>query len=351
MRTSQHAPPLRLPLIALLGALLCAGCGDGGAESTHTPDPIAVEVMRPLPLEAGGAIGWSGTIEASESIPLSFASIGTVARVLVAEGDAVHRGQVLAMLDTANLRSMLDMALATERQADDAVRRLEPMFRNSTLPEIKWIEAESNLARARASVALARRNLADAMLRAPVAGMVGKRSVDVGMSAMPNVTSITIVRIETVHARVAVSEREIPALRMGMPARVRIAALGDDVHEGSITEIGVVADPVAHSYPVKIALRNPGARIKPGMICEVQLPTAASARGVVIPVDAMLVDELGRTYVFLAENGQARRRDVVQMGFAEQGVAIGEGLTPDDLVVVAGRHKLTDQARIRIVTK
>ena len=351
MRTSLHAPPLRLPLLALLGALLSAGCGDGGARATHTPDPVAVEVMHPLPLAEGGAIGWSGTIEAAESIPLSFASIGTVARVLVSEGDVVRRGQVLAVLDTANLRSMLDMALATERQAGDAYRRLEPMFRNSTLPEIKLIEAESNLARARASVALSRKNLADAVLRAPVAGVIGRRAVDPGMNAMPNVTSITIVRIETVHARVAVSEREIPSLRTGMSARVRIAALGDGVHEGTITEIGVVADPVAHAYPVKIALRNAGGRIRPGMICEVQVPTAASAGGVVIPVDAMLVDEAGRTYVFLAEDGQAHRRDVVQTGFADRGVAIGTGLSPADLVVVAGRHKLTDEARIRIVAQ
>lgn len=351
MRTFQHVPPLRLPLFALLGALLCAGCGEGGARTTRTPDPIAVEIQRPLPLAQGGAIGWSGTIEAAESIPLSFSSIGTVARVLVSEGDVVRRGQLLAVLDTTSLRSMLDMALATERQAEDAHRRLEPMFRNSTLPEIKLIEAESNLARARASVALARKNLADAALRAPVSGVVGRRAMDPGMSAMPNATSITIVRIETVHARIAVSEREIPSLRTGMTARVRIAALGDDVHEGSIREIGVVADPVAHAYPVKVSLRNAGGRIKPGMICEVQLPTAASAQGVVIPVDAMLVDETGRTYVFVAANDKAQRRDVVQTGFAAQGIAIGEGLAPDDLVVVAGRHKLTDQAPIRIVNK
>lgn len=351
MRTSLLAPPLRLPLLALLGALLSAGCGDGGARATRTPDPIAVEVQRPLPLAEGGTIGWSGTIEAAESIPLSFASIGTVARVLVSEGDIVRRGQVLAMLDTSSLRSMLDMALATERQAEDAYRRLEPMFRNSTLPEIKLIEAESNLARARASVALTRKNLADAALRAPVSGVVGRRAMDPGMSAMPNATSITIVRIETVHARVAVSEREIPSLRTGMPARVCIAALGDDMHEGSIAEIGVVADPVAHAYPVKIALRNPGARIKPGMICDVHLPTATASQGVAIPVEAMLVDESGRTYVFVADHDTAHRRDVVQTGFAAQGIVIGEGLSPDDLVVVAGRHKLTDGARIRIVSQ
>ncbi len=348
----MNAPPLRLLLPALLCiACLLSRCSDGSADATRSPDPIAVDVIRPLPLDASGSIAWSGTMEASESIPLTFGVVGTVARVLVHEGDAVQRGRVLAMLDTTNLRHMLDMAVATEAQAADACSRLQPMFRNGTLPEIKMIEAESNLARARAAVVIARKNLQDCFLTAPASGVIGMRSVEPGMSALPNVTSITIVRMYKVLARISVSEQEISGMRAGLPATVQIGALGDAALPGTIAEVGVLADPVAHTYPVKIALPNDDGRIRPGMICRVQIPTAATGTMLVVPVDAMLVDETGRQYVFVADGERALRRNVVTAGFAERGIAIRSGLTSADRVIVSGRHKLTDHAPIRVVHK
>ncbi len=343
-----HVPAVRLAAFAAL-CFLFAACGETDIRRA-TDEAVLVETMSPRPRSGAGAIAFSGTIEASETFPLSFAAVGTVARVFVSEGDPVRRGQLLAVLDTTSAREALEMALATLAQAEDAHARLKPMAKNATLPEIRMAEMEAELARARASAAIARKNLRDCELRSPVDGVVGGKTVEPGMNAVPNLTSVTVMRIGRVFARIAVPENEIASVKRGQCARARVSALGDREYAGAVEEIGVVADAVSHSYPVRIVLHNDGA-MKPGMICAVRLENAsrdgAGEPGVVVPSEAVMVDEAGAQYVFIVKNGRAARRMVETDGFAEEGIIIRNGLSPADAVVLRGQHKLVDGTAVR----
>lgn len=329
--------------------VLWTGCGGESADVPRNAAPVNVETSRPRLLDGGASIAYSGTIEASESIPMSFAVMGSVARVLVAEGDPVREGQLLAVLDTTTMRNALDMSLATERQAQDAYNRLLPMYRNGNLPEVKFIEVESDLSRARSATIIARKNLKDCMLRAPASGIVGARSIEPGMNTVPNLVSISIVRIGRVFARISVSENEISSIRKGQQAEVRLAALGDATVTGAVEEIGVVADPLAHAYPVRIGIRNGDGAIKPGMICQVRIDHAAAREAVVLPNAAVLVDETGKNYIYVVIDGRAVRRFVTPAGFADDGIAIRDGVRLTDEVIVTGQHKLADQSPIHVV--
>lgn len=344
MKPSFTAPGVMLACVCF-ALSACSGRADSERSDAA---PVRVETVLPRLLDGATVIAYSGTIEASESIPLSFAGVGSVARVLVVEGDAVRRGQLLAVLDTSTTRNALDMALATQAQAEDAYNRLLPMSRSGTLPEIKLIEAESNLNRARSSVLIARKNLSDCQLRAPVDGIVGSRDVEPGMNAVPNLTSISIVRIGKVFARVAIPENEISSIRKGQQATVRIAALGDASSDGAVEEIGVVADPLAHAYPVRIGIPNRGGTIRPGMVCRVSIDGSSAASALVLPDEAVMVDEAGRHYVFVAEKGAAVRKFVRHGGYAGDGIAVTGGIGRSDAVIVGGQHKLVDHAAVSV---
>ena len=334
----------------MAGALMtCSGCSPGGDGGNAAP--INVEVQQVVSEDATQAVAYSGTIEESESIPLSFPVVGIVNRVLVSEGDIVHRGQNLAVLNEESYRSAYEMCLATEKQAEDAYRRLQPMYRNGNLPEVKLIEAESDLQRAKSATAIARKNVADCTLRSPADGVVGKRSVDPGMTALPNITSITVVRIGRVFADVSVSEREIASIRKGEKATVSIAALDDASFDGSVEEIGVLADPLARTYRIRIGVVNTTRAIRPGMTCDVRVEQAGRGRGVVVGGPAVMVDEAGRHYVFMVDSSQSRafRRRVTPGALLNAGIEILSGLRPGDPVVVSGQHKLTEGAPVRIV--
>ena len=342
---------MRRPIIFLSGlSLVLLGAGCDTPQETP-PEAIRVEVQKARPAEDRQDLAYSGTIEESESILHSFSIVGTITRVLVSEGTPVRKGQLLAEIDSTNVRNAYDLAQATLAQAEDAYKRLTPMHAGGSLPDIKYVEAETGLRQAKTAVAIARKSLDDCRLVATADGIVGKRSLDPGTVTVPNITSITIVKIAAVFARVSVPENEIARIRRGQTAEIRIGALGGREYSGSIEEVGVLADVLAHSYRIKIAVPNPNGDIRPGMVCTAILRFPGQVRGLVIPNASLMVDEAGRNFVYRVDAaGQKALRTYVTTGvLVRGGIEIVTGLGPDDLVVTAGQQKLADQSSVQVI--
>ena len=341
-----------LILVVLVSSIyFFQGCSNDKADNTLNNSTVNVEVEKTKKIDGSEAIDYSGTIEESESTPLSFSNLGTVARVYVSEGDFVRKGQLLAELNDATYKNTFEMSSATLKQAEDAYKRLLPMYKNGNLPEIKLVEVETGLQQAKASAAIAKKSWDDCKLYSPVEGIVGKRSIDPGMSAMPNFASINIVKIEKVFARVPISENEIALVKKGDKAKIKIAALNNAEFTGVVEEVGVMADPLAHTYKIKIGIANNSRQIKPGMICSVVLEKPNSSTGLFIPSSAVLVDEHGRNFVYAVNQNKAIRKFVKTGKLLKSGVEVTEGLIAGEQIVVAGLQKLVDNSQVRIVNQ
>lgn len=338
--------------LTLFVIFISAGCRPG-REQPAAAGPVSVVAARVASAETGREFAYSGTIVESETLPQSFSVTGTVTRVHVNEGDFVAKGAVLAEIDDATYRQGLEMTKAAEKQAEDAFERLSRMYKNGNIPEIKYIEVETGLRRARAAAAIAEKSVADCRLRASASGYVARRSIEPGQVVMPSLDSITIVRIDKVYARVPVPENDVAVLRKGDRAVVRIGALGRKEFEGRIEDIGVMADPLAHSYKIRIAVANPDLIIKPGMVCTTSIKGLETGSGLVLPNQAVLVDETGRNYVYCLDQAGARASvRYIKLGeLLQNGIRVTDGLKEGDLVVVSGQHKLVDGAAVRVVEK
>jgi RND family efflux transporter MFP subunit len=340
-----------IPLLFVSAGYFFHGCSDKSENFNN--GIIEVETAQVKQIDGSEVLSYSGTIEESESIPLSFSVVGSVAKVLVSEGDFVKKGQLLAVLNDETYKNAYDMSLATLKQAEDAYNRLLPMYKNGNLPEIKLVEVETGLQQAKSASLIAKKNVDDCKLYSPVDGIVGKRSIEPGMSAVPNLTSITIVKIEKVFAKVPVSESEISSIKKGDKAKIKIAALNNSEFIGAVEEIGVMADPIAHTYKVKIGIENKTHQIKPGMICNVALYKNKSnkAEGLFVPNRAVLVDEQGRNFVYVVNNNKAVRKYVKTGKLLSNGIEITEGLNDGEQIVVAGQQKLVDNSSVHIVNR
>jgi RND family efflux transporter MFP subunit len=332
----------------VLCILALAGCKQSKTESVADPKIEMAEVQQ---VSTSGALQYSGTIEPTQTIPLTFQAQGTVLKVLVNAGDPVKAGQLLAVVDKADAQSMYEMTLAKYQQAKDAYDRLKQVHDKGSLPEVKWVEMESNLQQAQSSVALSRNNLKKCNLYAPESGVIGKRNIEPGMNSLGNLNApIELVKINTVYVKVAVPENEINLIKKGQKASFTVSALDNKEFEGTVTNVGVVADAISRTYEVKITVSNAKLELKPGMVCDVKLNVEAKRTVVGVPLQAVDKDNDNRNYVYIVNvaGKTVSKRLVTVGGYQGDFVEILSGVNLGEKVVTGGLHKLSDNSKVSL---
>lgn len=339
---------MKKTILLILTALSFMGCNHKIEERPTDPQVVIAEVTK---VKGSTDLHYSGSIEAFQTIPLTFQTTGTVLRVLVNAGDAVHKGQLLATVDKTDAQNMYELSNAKYKQAKDAYNRLKEVRDNGSLPEIKWVEMESNLQQAQSSVAIAKNNLNKSSLYSPDNGIIGKRNIEPGMASIGSVLApLELIKIESVYVKVAVPENEISKIKKGLKAKFKVSALDNKMFEGMVTNVGVVADQISRTYEVKITLKNPGLLLKPGMVCDVNLGIATDKEILAVPYQAVDKDKDNNSFVYVVDQTRkiAKKR-VVQIGdYQNDNIEVISGLTFGEKVVSAGNQKLSDNCKISL---
>jgi RND family efflux transporter MFP subunit len=341
---------------ALLGfvtmlILWLTGCNSKNEQLLSTEQGFPVKVQKVEFSKEDDQNYYIGIVEESVSVPVSFLTIGQVEKVYVTEGQKIKKGQLLAVLNNNNYQSMYEIALAKEKQADDAFNRLSDLYKKGSLPEIKYIEIQTGVDQARSATQIALKNMDDCKLYAPMDGVIGKRSIEPGMSVMPAITVFKLVKIDKVYIKVSIPENEISKIKAGNSTKISVTALDNEQFEGKIEEKGVMASLLSHTYDIKIGLGNPEEKLMPGMVCKVAIYNNTSVDQVVVPSNVIQTDKNGQQYVFIAEaNTNKVMKKYVKVGAPyRNGVIITSGLQTDDQVIIEGYQKVSENTTIQIV--
>ena len=353
-------------VMGLLAMLIVCGCNE---KKQRAVLPVKVKTITVGTTTVGGFQTYSGTIEEQSGSALSFAGMGTVKSINVAEGQFVHQGQLIATIDASTSNSSMNMAQATTAQAEDALKQAEDAYQrmkmlhdNGSLPEIQWIEMETKLNQARSMVKqakaaeqIARKGVHDTRLFAPFSGYISQKSVEVGANVAPGVPVVKLVRIGQVKVKISVPEEEIAAFHKGQTLHVKVAALGNRVFESRVTECGVSADPLSRSYEVKGTMANPRHELLPGMVCEVSasLPSTRlavnpdSARAfIALPANIVQIDADNQPFVWTVVGGKAHKAPVTTGENIGDNVLIASGLKQGDKVIVEGQQKVSTDMKV-----
>lgn len=339
----------KLNYLVLSGTLVFASC-------THKENTQVVENNGVVNVQTEQSVaytglvqsGYSGVVEAQKTTALSFATMGTVTEVLVEEGQVVNKGQLLAKLNDSNAQNAFQLALAKQQQAEDAYKRLKPMKENGTLSEIKWVEVETGVTQAKAAVAIAQKNITDCNLYAPESGVIGKKNVQVGVNLMPTTTALELLNIQSVYVKIPVSENEISLFKKGEIAQININAINKTT-TGTIKEIGVSADVLSHTYPVKIEVQNNFNEIKPGMICSVQATTKDNRSGILISNKALQKDVRGNQFIYIETNGRTEKIAVQTVALIDNKVLIKGEVPQNANIIISGQQKLSSGTPVKII--
>ena len=195
---------------------------------------------------------------------------------------------------------------------------------------------------------MAKKNLADCRLTAPVSGIVGKKLVGAGETAMPSQAVVTILDISSVKVKVAVPEAEISGINASTPSTISVEAAQATVKGGRI-EKGVQADALTHTYDVRISVPNGDRKLLPGMVASVRFIAegSQSISGKSLPVTAVQKAADGSLFVWTVANDSTAHRSKVSIGATHGNhVAITDGIDMGQRVVTEGYQKLSEGTKV-----
>lgn len=343
---------MRKILLLTLPFLLLVGCGNtdpqqlkerfiGGSTEERV---IAVGIMNIDTTEDVIQNSYPGYLEEGQSVDLAFKYGGLLEQIYVKEGSRVTKGQRLAKASSPTLENSLRSAQATLEQAQDAYNRLKKVHDNGSLPDIKWKEMEANLEKAQAAYDLAYAMIAENDLTAPFSGTVSAVNVEVGENIPPLRPVVSLINTDKMSVKITVPENEIAAIHTGDPAKIVIPALNDRHYSGQVTEKGMTASLLTHSYPVKVLVDNPDKDLASGMIAKVMLKADVNS-AIIIPANSILINKDGK-FVWVVENERATRRVIQISGYSGTGVIVSEGLKGGDQVIVEGYQKVSEGMKV-----
>ncbi|WP_115119759.1 efflux RND transporter periplasmic adaptor subunit [Synechococcus sp. UW105] len=351
----------RRTLTALAGASLLLGAGAVwflGPGRNGNPDLSAYTVAA----ERGtlpGVVTASGELEAVRRVNVSPRRQGLLEALLVDEGDAVSKGQVLARMDPGDFRDRLDelQALARQAQADfDAreadYRRRKTLYERGAISAADLDDFRARYLTSRASLAAARERIQqrdvegdELLIRAPFAGKITQRFAEPGAfvtpttaaSASAGATSASIVELsQGLEVAAKVPESDIGRIRIGQNASVRVDAFPDQRFSAQVKEIApraIKTDNVT-SFEVELDLVDPAPDLRIGMTVDVDFKTGSTRPSTLVPTVA-IVTESGKPGVLLVGDQDQPRFQAVELGSSSGSqTAILDGVKPGTQVFI-----------------
>ncbi len=328
-----------------------------GNWSTSESSPAASVSDQPLLVEvapvAVGPITESvqavGTLEAIASITVRPEIAGVILRIHFKDGQSVARAVPLVELNSEELQSQVNQAVAEEKMTQVTYERLKRLNDQQEVivpaqqideTRMAWQAAASN------SLLYAAR-LKKTVIRAPFSGTVGLRRVSVGDYVQPGQAIVNLENLSTLHVDFKVAEVWLSRLYAGQQLIVTTEAFPKETFLGRVTAIDPRVDSTNRTVAVRASIPNQAGTLRPGLFVTVKLTVGEDTRALLIPEEAEFLRH-DKAMVFRVEDRTARLTEVT-LGLRERGmVQVRSGLHEGDQVVRTGTHKLRDGILVSI---
>lgn len=358
--------PAVLPIAAaLLCAAVLAACSKGnaaGPASDETVPRVKTQVVK-----AGGETrrrSLVGEVQPEQVWNLAFPVAGRVTQIAVAEGDRVHKGQLLAAIDplvyelkVKNAEAELQSASSDRDEKRDALAarvklRDQGFMAGGMLDKyrVDYTVAQQKVGNGENSLALAKRDLSGTRLLAPADGVISARNVDPFTDVNAGQAVVRLDAGAGLRVAIRVPDRLVDDVAVGTPVAVQI---GDRKFDGKVRRIEARAG-VGDSFPVYISLAGATDGIRPGVTARVDFAVRSAKpqadTNIRVPLAAVLPgDAPGRGYMFLmqADGTKVKRVPVRVQAVNDDDAEIAQGLKAGDEIVTAGVAFLSDGQPVR----
>lgn len=326
------------------------------ADASEDKDKKEAEVKAPIPVESVAVV--AGPVSAylaatANLVPETEVKVlaeweGRVSRILIEEGQAVQKGQVIAELVRGDSEINLEKSRVRLANAEAGYERTARLHREGLVSPQDLDRASMEKELSGQELKEAEWRLAKTSIRAPFGGRITARAIQVGQDIRIGQEIVTVAALEPLVARIYLPERDVLALRAGQSAKIVSKADESIAFTGVIDQIAPIVDVATGTVKVTVKAGPRPEAVRPGAFVEVRIVQQTRSAALLVPREA-IVRELQKTYVFVAKGGVAEKRAIV-LGLEEGGkVEATSGLAAGERVITAGQGSLKEGAAIKLI--
>ncbi len=302
--------------------------------AAFTPPPETVTTAEVQSDRRQPTLTAIGSVTAVQGVMVSAEISGTVKTIAFESGATVKAGDLLVELDTAIEQAQLRSAAAAADLAHANLDRARDLRAKSMMSAADFDAAEAQNKQAIAQMDNIRAAIAKKTIRAPFAGRLGIRKINLGQFLDNGAAIVTLQSLDPVYVDFALPQHRLAQLQTGMTVRVGADAFPKQTFTGKITAISPEVDAVTRNVRLQAALPNPKDRLQPGMYVEVTVVLPETEQVLMIPATAVLYAPYGDS-VFVVEDKKDEKTGVVGKVLNQKFVRLGPTLG-DFVVITSG---------------
>ena len=318
-----------------------------GKQGAPPPETVTTAVVRAERWES--LLTATGSLTAVQGVMVSAELSGKIVNIDFTPGAKVKAGELLVQLDTTSEAAQLRAAEATAALARLNLERLVKLLAGRTIPQSQYDNAEASYTQAVAQADVIRAVIAKKNIRAPFAGRLGVRLVNLGQVINEGEPIVSLQSLDPIFVNFSLPQQQLRLVQPGLPVRVTTDALPGQVIQGKITAVNPQVDSATRTIRVQATVSNAQERLRPGMFANVAVVLPEREKVLAVPATAVLYAPYSDS-VFLVEENKVEgaeapvrvvRQKIAQLG-EQRGdfVAVTAGLKEGDTVVSTGVFKL-----------
>lgn len=285
-------------------------------------------------------------VEGDENVTVSPEMPGTISRIFVKVGDKVSPGTALAELEN----SVYMKTLAELESARDFTNTLylkqKALWDQKIGTEIQYLQAKNSLESIDRKMATVRQQLEMLRIKSPIQGTVDAMDLKVGQAFAPGLPGLRVVNFSKLKIQAEVAEAYIAKVNKGDLVEVYFPDLKSSI-KATISYAGKVIDPINRTFRVEVNINGNKTPLHPNQVAIVRIADYTSKNAITLPL-AIVQNTPEGSYLFLAENGIAKKQ-IVKPGLNYAGkLEVLEGLKAGDKVITSGYQDLVDGQKINL---
>ncbi|ORC36287.1 hypothetical protein B4O97_06775 [Marispirochaeta aestuarii] len=340
---------LRVLAIAALLAAALTGCSREAEETTrsideiHAQEGIPVRVRELKPETFTSRLGYTSSLTGSVESTASALIGDVIEEVLVSVGDYVEKNQVVLSFPADNASLNYEQVRINFENAKTSFERISRLY----TAEQGISRQDYDNARTQYEIAKANWDTVRKMkdVRAPISGYLTRLNVLESDNVSPGDPLFTISNHTKLKSTVWVTDREIGRISVGQEA---IAAWREHTLPGRVIQVDMAMDQERKAFAVKLEFENPDLTVPSGITADIGIEVYSNDNSLIVDMGEFVESVDGR-YVFLAENGVSKRREITTGQQEGLKFEVLSGLTPGDTLITEGVNLVSDGSKIRII--